>query len=161
MFIELLQQNGICILRFHGRLASGAELEYLEDKLEEIRAHPSPRILADLHELDSIGSTGLGFIVLAFKSATKRPGGRFMLAGANSRVRRALEVTRLSEVIPMAEDVTSGLGALRGMPATKLWRAGLSPREASAALAQSGAQAPRGLKSTLRNRRGTKGFWAW
>jgi hypothetical protein len=36
-----------------------------------------------------------------------------MLAGANSRVRRALEATRLSEVIPMAEDVTSGLGALR------------------------------------------------
>jgi anti-anti-sigma factor len=113
MFIELLQRDGICILRFHGRLASAAQLEYLEDKLEEIRAHPAPRMLADLHELDSIGSTGLGFIVLAFKSATKRPGGRFILAGANSRVRRALEVTRLNEVIPMAEDVTSGLTALR------------------------------------------------
>ena len=113
MFIELLQQDGICILRFHGRLVSGTQLEYLEDKLEEIRAHPEPRMLADLHELDSIGSTGLAFIVLAFKSATKRPGGRFILAGANSRVRRALEVTRLSDVIPMAKDVTSGLGALR------------------------------------------------
>jgi anti-anti-sigma factor len=113
MFIELLQRDGICILRFHGRLASGAQLEYLEDKLEEIRSHPAQCMLADLHELDSIGSTGLGFIVLAFKSATRRPGGRFMLAGANSRVRRALEVTRLSEVIPMAEDVPTGLGALR------------------------------------------------
>jgi anti-anti-sigma factor len=113
MFIELLQRDEICILRFHGRLASGAHLEYLEDKLEEIRAHPAPLMLADLHEVDSIGSTGLGFIVRVFESATQRPGGRFMLAGANSRVRRALEVTRLSEVIPMAEDVTSGLGALR------------------------------------------------
>jgi anti-anti-sigma factor len=113
MFIELLQQDGICILRFHGRLASGAQLEYLEHKLQEIRAHPAPRMLADLHELESIGSTGLGFIVRAFESATKRPGGRFMLVGANARVRRALELTRLNEVIPMAEDVTSGLGALR------------------------------------------------
>jgi anti-anti-sigma factor len=76
-------------------------------------AHPAQCMLADLHELDSIGSVGLGFIVQVFKSATKRPGGRFMLAGANSRVRRALEVTRLSEVIPMADDVTSGLRALR------------------------------------------------
>jgi anti-anti-sigma factor len=113
MFIELLQQDEICILRFHGRLASGAQLKYLENKLEEIRAHPAPRMLADLHEVESIGSTGLGFIVRAFEAATKRPGGRFILAGANSRVRRALELTRLSEVIPMAEDVTSGLGALR------------------------------------------------
>jgi anti-anti-sigma factor len=161
MLIELLQQDGICILRFHGRLASGAQLEYLEDKLEEIRAHPAPRMLADLHELDSIGSTGLGFIVLAFKSATKRPGGRFMLAGANSRVRKVLEVTRLSEVIPMAKDVTSGLRALRGMSTTKSWRAGLSPREASPSLAKSCAEAPRGLKSTLRNHRATKGFWGW
>jgi anti-anti-sigma factor len=115
MFIELLQRDGICILRFHGRFASGGHLEYLEDKLEEIRAHTAPLMLADLHEVDSIGSMGLGFIVLAFKSATQRPGGRFMLAGANSRVRRALEATRLSEVIPMAEDVTSGLRALRSV----------------------------------------------
>jgi anti-anti-sigma factor len=113
MFIELLQRDGISILRFHGRPASAAQLEYLEDKLEEIRGHPAQCMLADLHELDSIGSVGLGFIVQVFKSATKRPGGRFMLAGANSRVRRALEVTRLSEVIPMADDVTSGLRALR------------------------------------------------
>jgi anti-anti-sigma factor len=113
MFIELLQQDGICILRFHGCLASGAQLEYLEDKLEEIRGHPAQCMLADLREIDSIGSMGLGFIVQIFKSVTKRPGGRFMIAGANARVRRALEVTRLSEVIPMADDVTSGLRALR------------------------------------------------
>jgi anti-anti-sigma factor len=118
MFIELLQRDGICILRFHGRFASGVPLEYLEDKLEEIRAQPAPLMLADLREVDSIGSTGLGFIVQVFKSASKRPGGRFILTGANSRVRRALEVTRLSEVIPMAEDVTSGLGALRSVAAS-------------------------------------------
>jgi anti-anti-sigma factor len=117
MFIELLQQDGIYILRFHGRPASAAQLEYLEDKLEEIRSLPAQCILADLRGLDSIGSMGLGFIVQVFKSVTKRPGGRFMLVGANSRVRRALEVTRLSEVIPMAEDVTSGLGALRSAAA--------------------------------------------
>ena len=117
MFIELLQRDGICILRFHGCPASGAQLEYLEDKLEEIRSQPAQCMLADLHDVDSIGSTDLGFIVEVFKSATKRPGGRFILTGANSRVRRTLAVTRLSEVIPMAEDVTTGLAALRSVAA--------------------------------------------
>jgi thiol-disulfide isomerase/thioredoxin len=48
--------------------------------------------------------------------------------------------------------------AQRGFAANTPWRAGLSPREALASLPASGAEAPRGLKSALQNRRGAQRF---
>jgi len=43
----------------------------------------------------------------------KIPGGRFVLIGANSRVREVLELTRLSTIIPLAEDMNAGLAVLQ------------------------------------------------
>jgi anti-anti-sigma regulatory factor len=43
----------------------------------------------------------------------KIPGGRFVLIGANSRVREVLELTRLSTIIPLAADMSSGLAVLQ------------------------------------------------
>jgi hypothetical protein len=67
----------------------------------------------------------------------------------------------VNDGLELLHDVQLGLGKMvsqRGLAANKPWRAGLSPREALASLPNSGAEAPRGLKSTLRNRRGTQRF---
>ena len=72
-------------------------------------------MLADVRELDSIGSEGLGFVISVYAYMTKRSGaGRFMLVGANQRVREVLGLTRLNTVIPLVPDIQSGLAALRG-----------------------------------------------
>ena len=36
-----------------------------------------------------------------------------MLVGANARVREVLDLTRLSTIIPLAEDMSSGLAVLQ------------------------------------------------
>ncbi|MBV8844365.1 MAG: STAS domain-containing protein [Bryobacterales bacterium] len=113
MFIELLQQDEICILRFRGRIASGAQLDYLDSELQAIRALDANRMLADLHDVSSIGSTGLGFIVAIFASITNRPCGRFVMTGLNDHVRKAFDVTRLSEIIPIAADMSTAIAELR------------------------------------------------
>src|SRR5215472_10307334 len=113
MFIELLQQDEICVLRFRGRIASGAQLEYLDSELQAIRALDANKMLADLGDVSSIGSTGLGFIVAIFASITNRPCGRFVMTGLNDQVRRAFDITRLSEIIPIAADMDSAVAALR------------------------------------------------
>ena len=113
MFIELLQQDQICILRFRGRFASGSQLNYLETKLAEIRSLDATRVLADLRDVSSIGSTGLGFVVSIFASVTNRAGGRFVIVGMNPRVRKAFDITRLSEIIPSAADMESGVAELK------------------------------------------------
>jgi anti-anti-sigma factor len=113
MLIELQQKDDIVILRFQGRIATGADSEYLGTKLEEVRNRRSDKVLADFREVSSIGSTGIGFVVGVYTSVVKIPGGRFVLIGANSRVREVLELTRLSTIIPLADDVNSGLVVLQ------------------------------------------------
>jgi anti-anti-sigma factor len=113
MLIELQQNDDICVLRFQGRIATGADLEYLRTKLEEVRKRRSDKVLADFSEVSSIGSTGLGFVVGVYTSVVKVPGGRFVLIGANARVREVLDLTRLSTIIPLAEDMSAGLAVLQ------------------------------------------------
>jgi anti-anti-sigma factor len=113
MLIELQQNDDICVLRFQGRIATGADLEYLRTKLEEVRSRRSDKVLADFREVSSIGSTGIGFVVGVYTSVVKLPGGRFVLIGANPRVREVLDLTRLSTIIPLAKDMNAGLALLQ------------------------------------------------
>jgi anti-anti-sigma factor len=113
MLIELEQKDDIVIVRFQGRIATGADSEYLGTKLEEVRNRHSDKVLADFREVSSIGSTGIGFVVAVYTSVMKMPGGRFVLMGANSRVREVLELTSLSTIIPLADDMKSGLAVLQ------------------------------------------------
>jgi anti-anti-sigma factor len=113
MLIELQQKDDIFVLRFQGRIATGADLEYLTNKLEEVRNRRSDKVLADFREVTSIGSTGIGFVVGVYTSVVKMPGGRFVLIGANPRVREVLELTRLSTIISLADDMNSGLAMLQ------------------------------------------------
>jgi anti-anti-sigma factor len=70
-------------------------------------------VLADFREVPSIGSVGLAFIVAIYNSVVKESGGRFVVAGVLPFVRKALDLTRLSSVVSLAPDPTSGLAALR------------------------------------------------
>ena len=114
MVIELEQKEGICVLRFQGRLVSGTDPEYLRSKADEVKRLNCGKVLADFREVTAIGSMGMGFIVGIYTSLAKNPDGRFVLVGCVPRVREVLDLTRLSTVIPMAADMESGLIALRG-----------------------------------------------
>ena len=114
MLFELERHDDVCVLRLTGSLVTGTDPEYLRAKAAEIRSQSCNKLLADLRELLSIGSTGLGFLVGLYTSVTKSSGGRFVLVGANRRVGDVLVLTRLSTVIPMVADVASGLATLRG-----------------------------------------------
>jgi anti-anti-sigma factor len=113
MVIKLEQKDGICILRFEGRLVAGVDPEFLLSKAEEVKKSNCAKVLADFREVPAVGSTGMGFIVAIYTSVSKIPDGRFVLVGAQPRVREVLDLTRLSTVIPMAADMASGLAALR------------------------------------------------
>ena len=113
MLIEIERQNGVCVLRIKGSLVAGTDPDYLRVKAAEIKSENCNKVLADLRELLSIGSTGIGFLVGIYTSVTKSPGGRFVLVSPSRRVREVLDITRLSTVLPSAPDIASGLAALR------------------------------------------------
>ena len=112
MVIDLERHDDVCILRIHGRLASGSDVDYLANKASEITELRCTKLLGDLNEVPSIGSMGIGFVVGLYTSIHKVPGGRFVLVGANPQVRQVLDLMGLSTVIPLAEDVDSGLAVL-------------------------------------------------
>lgn len=114
MLIELEHQDDVCILRLKGSLVTGTDPEYLEAMAAEVKSQGCNKVLADLRELLSIGSTGIGFLVSIYTSVTKSPGRRFLFVGPRRRVREVLDLTGLSKVIPVVSDVASGLAALRG-----------------------------------------------
>jgi anti-anti-sigma factor len=110
--VDLEQRGDVCIARFRGRLSAGSELEYLSAKGDEIKRLACAKILADFSNVRSVGSTGIGFVVSLYTSARTKPGGRFVLVGANARVQDVLDLTKLSAILPMAKDVASGLALL-------------------------------------------------
>ena len=114
MQIELNQIDDVCILRFEGRFTTGSDPESLRRRAEEIKQLNCGKVLVDFREVISIGSTAIGFIVAIYSSVTKTPEGRFVLVGAQPRVREVLDLTRLSSILPMADDVASGMALLRG-----------------------------------------------
>ena len=114
MLIELNQIDDVCILRCEGRIATGSDSEYLRAKSDEIKQLSCGKVLVDFREVISVGSTGIGFVVAIYSSVTKNPDGRFVLVGAQPRVREVLDLTRLSTILPLAADMASGLAALRG-----------------------------------------------
>jgi len=106
--IEIERRGDVCLLRFRGDFQTGEDPDYLRAKMDTIVALNCPKVLADFRDVRSVGSTGLSLLVGLHRSS----GGRFVLVSIQPRVREALEVTRLSTVIRLAEDVERGLAAL-------------------------------------------------
>ena len=64
-----------------------------------------------LHEVPSMGSSAIGFIVGLYTSVTKNPGGRFAMVGATPRVKEVFALTHLDTVIPSSDTLESALAA--------------------------------------------------
>jgi len=112
--IEIERRDHICIVRISGRLATGADDRYMQEKVKEIKSLGCRMILADVRELDSTGSTGIGFFVDLHTSVTKNSVGSFVLVGTSPRVFNVLDLTRLNKIIPTAPDLAAGLAFCGG-----------------------------------------------
>ena len=88
MIIDLEHNKDICILRAKGTPAPSTDLDCLSSKAAEIKEMGCTRLLGDFQEVASMGSMGVGFVVSIYNCVRKLPGGRFVLVGANERVRK-------------------------------------------------------------------------
>jgi anti-anti-sigma factor len=112
MLVEFENRGDICILRLHGRFATGQDSAYLRGKADEIKGGGYSKVLADFSHVDYIDSTGIGFLIGIYTSVIKNSTGRFVLASLNRRVREVLELTRLANVIPIYPDEDAAFVAL-------------------------------------------------
>ena len=114
MLVEFEHRGDVCLLRLHGRFATGQDSTYLRAKTEEIKTSGYSKVLADFSQVSYIDSTGIGFLIGIYTSVLKNANGRFVLANLNRRVRDVLELTRLANVIPIYSDERAAFEALGG-----------------------------------------------
>ena len=120
MIIEFDYRDDVCILRPKGRFVTGLDAAYLRSKTEEVRNCGCRKLLADFRDVPYIDSTGIGFMVGVYTTITNTLGGRFVIVGAQTRVREVLDLTRLSSVMTMVADEAAGLEYLHaGAPAAQ------------------------------------------
>ena len=113
MLVEIEKRGDICLLRLHGRFATGKDSGYLRGKTDEIKNSNCSKVLADFSEVEYLDSTGIGFLIGIYTSVTKSPAGLFVLCNLNRRVREVLELTRLANVMPIYPSEEAASEALR------------------------------------------------
>ncbi len=112
MLVEFDNQGDVCVLRLHGRFATGQDSAYLRSKTEEIKSSGCTKVLADFSQVDYIDSTGIGFLIGIYSSVLKTANGQFVLASLNRRVREVLELTRLANIMSIYPDEAAAFRAL-------------------------------------------------
>jgi anti-anti-sigma factor len=113
MLVEFEFRGDLCVLRLHGRFATGQDSTYLRSRTEEIKKSGSSKVLADFSQVDYIDSTGMGFLIGIYTSVMKAPNGRFVLCNLNRRVREVLELTRLANVMSIYATEEAAMRALQ------------------------------------------------
>lgn len=112
MLVEFEYRGDLCVLRLHGRFATGQDALYLHTKAEELKVSGHVKILVDFSGVEYIDSTGIGFLIGVYSSVMKSPRGQFAVANTNRRVREVLELTRLAEIIQLYPNESAALAAL-------------------------------------------------
>jgi len=110
IIIEIEVLGDVCLLHFKGRLHAGAQSDYLNSRMAEVKRLACAKLLANFENVTSLDCSGLSFIIGLYWTF----GGRLVLVKAQPRVREVLDITRISTVIPIVADMKSGLAALCG-----------------------------------------------
>jgi anti-sigma B factor antagonist len=104
--IQQLIKDKSKVLKLNGEVDA-----YTAPKLREtlipLTEEKDAEVIVDLHEVQYMDSTGLGIFVGALKSS-KEFGSTLKLRGMTERVRRLFEITGLSEIMDIDNDIEEG-----------------------------------------------------
>jgi len=110
LFIVEKMVDGIMILDLRGRITLGAETEMLRGKLRETIAAGYTQIILNLGEVNYVDSGGLGTLISGFTS-TSSAGGKMKLLHLPRGVQQLLQVTRLSTVFEIYENLGTAVAS--------------------------------------------------
>ena len=100
--------DGVMLLDVRGRITLGPETEALRAKMKHLVDDGQMRIIMDLGEVSYIDSVGLSTLVAAY-TTSRRMGGDLKLLHLPRGVHQLLQITRLSTVFEIHEELESAL----------------------------------------------------
>jgi anti-sigma B factor antagonist len=116
LYIVEKQINGVLLLDLRGRITLGEETEALRNKVKQALEAGHAHILLGLREITYIDSVGLSTLISSYTSARK-VGGSLKLLHLPRSVHQLLQITRLSTVFEVYEDLEAARQSF-GPPAT-------------------------------------------
>jgi anti-sigma B factor antagonist len=105
--IEKIVDN-VMIVDLRGRITLGPETEAVRSKLKELLNAGHHRIILNLGEVTYIDSVGLGTLISGYTSA-RNAGGNLKLLHLPRGVQQLLQITRLSTVFEIHEDLATAV----------------------------------------------------
>ena len=100
------------VIELEGRIAIGTGDVKLRELVQQALDEGRTRIVIDLAKVSSIDSSGIGEMVAAYTTVTRR-GGRLALARLSPRIDDVLQVTQLITVLDVFSSVEEAIAALR------------------------------------------------
>ncbi|HKD05542.1 MAG TPA: STAS domain-containing protein [Bryobacteraceae bacterium] len=110
---EVHQDGAVSVLSVEGKLVMGAPSNAFRATVEDLLKAGNQRIVVNFRGVPYADSAGIGALAYNF-SNTKAAGGRLALAEVQPAVLDVMDVTRLSDLIPMFEtekEAVKSLGA--------------------------------------------------
>jgi len=104
LYIVEKKVDGVLLLDLRGRITLGNETESLRNKVKQALEAGYAHILLDLGEITYIDSVGLSTLIAGYTSARKA-GGNLKLLHLPRGVHQLLQITRLSTVFEIYEDL--------------------------------------------------------
>ena len=108
IFIVEKVVDGIMLVDLRGRITLGPETEALRAKLKELLNAGQQRIILNLGEVTYLDSVGLSTLVASYTSA-RNAGGNLKLLHLPRGVQQLLQITRLSTVFEVYEDLATAV----------------------------------------------------
>jgi anti-sigma B factor antagonist len=104
--------NDVMLVDVRGRITLGPETEALRSKLKELVNTGHHRIILNLGEVTYLDSVGLSTLIASYTSA-RNAGGNLKLLHLPRGVHQLLQITRLSTVFEIHEDLTTAVESFK------------------------------------------------
>ncbi len=104
--------DGVMLVDLRGRITLGPETEALRTKLKDLVNAGQMHIILNLGEVTYLDSVGLSTLVAGYTS-TRNAGGDLKLLHLPRGVQQLLQITRLSTVFEIYEDLATAVGSFK------------------------------------------------
>jgi anti-anti-sigma factor len=108
MEVEVTNHGEISLVRLEGDIVDGHPAELLQSTLRELRSRGQLDTIVDLEGVTWFDSIAIGLLVTHYASVSRR-GGRVVLLKADDKIRRLLDITRLSDRFGWAMELGGAL----------------------------------------------------
>jgi anti-sigma B factor antagonist len=110
MKFELVETQGVVIIRIEGKMVGGPDATALSEQLRDHIEKGRLRFLVDMAKVDWMNSSGLGILIGGMSTVRSR-GGNLRLVHVNPKPRELFAITKLDKVFEVYDSEESAIAS--------------------------------------------------